>query len=896
MNREQILFVVTLVTVGLLAWLRVSDGPARTRVPSARSMEAATVDLPALVRDGRLESDRGRTGVRERPLFAPPRELLPLDPLVLPPPPLPLLSVLRPSVRPSLQGAAARAYRVRPEDLGSLSLEGGDGAGLAPLGNGGLVGGLLDDLTEALDAATDPSSGDVADLSDTVLETRFDWLVRLGMSRRIYGHILNDDPHGLRDRPLDDLTLQQVSERHGGPLGLPFTVPRDEVERFGLAETFENVYRFASRELGSGPGSSSARRALAAEMLAAWPEQPQALDFALAEGRAALDASPRDTNAARLLAAILRRARDVEGELAIYRGAVEAGWADAGLYAGYARLVADMGLPERAGELLDESAGVSRGSAEVSFVRGLLAAQSGRTSEALAALKSATQFSVDVPFDDGEVALAYGGVLMAAGRLDDARREASRLLLEDAGAVGALRLLAATHAAEDDLGTASETLGSALALAPDDASVLTDAGVLAWRSADGAGALRLLGRARDLDPYRAAAPTLAMGFLHEDAGLPEVARELYGQVLLAEPGHPEALYRLGRNQRRDGDPSGAVSTLREALRLSGPDVLLLLELARASVDRGRFHEAQRYLREAERLEPDNGEVQWALGLAALRAGDAFGARSPLEQAVTLGQPGAHVALAVAAYRRGEEDDALDHLGEVEKAFAGRGDDPQALYAAEQEARIRRNRARRQWLDHFGRSTLQRGWTEHQWDGSPRVFLDDGALLIEGRMERTRETERPGVSRPVDGRGFFGVQGEVVNGEIGAARTGLSLSYRAVKGARGSQAKARLDIWVDADGAVRMSVLDNFDRLIRDAEPVGGVVVPRGAPALLGVERVDDKTGAYVFTLDGRTVGAPVELKSLRGFDRTFDLELWAEAAPGGRVSASVSLVRIVQAP
>jgi Flp pilus assembly protein TadD len=252
---------------------------------------------------------------------------------------------------------------------------------------------------------------------------------------------------------------------------------------------------------------------------------------------------------------------------------------------------------------------------------------------------------------------------------------------------------------------------------------MTDAGIVAWLLRDGDTARRHFEQARDADPFRAVSPTLALGFLYEDAGRLETARDTYAEALALQPGHPEALYRLGRNQRLDGDPEGAVSTLREALRLSGPEVLLLLELGRASMDRGRHEHALRYFREAERLEPDNAEVQWYLGLASVLAGDTLSARAPLEAAVKGGLGGAHAALGVASYRRGDTQSALDHFDEVAKAYAGRAGDAQAVYAATQVARVRDNLSKRQWLDRFGRSSLQRGWEEHMWDGSAHVALD-----------------------------------------------------------------------------------------------------------------------------------------------------------------------------
>jgi len=256
-----------------------------------------------------------------------------------------------------------------------------------------------------------------------------------------------------------------------------------------------------------------------------------------------------------------------------------------------------------------------------------------------------------------------------------------------------------------------------------------------------------------------------------------------------------------------------------------------------------------------------------------------------------------VGLGVTAYRRGDAEAAIDHFDEVAKAYADRPDDPQAAYAAEQVARIRDNLSKRQWLDRFGRSSLQRGWTEHMWDGSPRVEGDREGERIVGKLEKPREDERPGITRQVDGRGFFQAQAEVSTGAAASdTRVGLSLTYAQPKGAQGRLPKARLEIFADTDGQVRVSALDNFDTTVLSGQPLAGVTVPHGESVLLGIERVDDVAGRFAFTVGGQRVGAPVELKSLRSFRNPFELSVWAEAPPGRLVDGLISLVRIVQAP
>ena len=303
----------------------------------------------------------------------------------------------------------------------------------------------------------------------------------------------------------------------------------------------------------------------------------------------------------------------------------------------------------------------------------------------------------------------------------------------------------------------------------------------------------------------------------------------------------------------------------------------------------------RYAREAERLEPADPVVAWELGLTQLAAGDVRGCVAPLERAVGGGARGAHAALAVAAYRRGEVTAARHHLDEVAKALAGRSEDPLARWSVATAAAIDENLARRQWVDRFGRSSLQRGWTEHAWDGSPVVRSEGGPVIVTGLMERPRENERPGLSRAVDGRGFHAAQAELAVQAGAETRAGLSLTFSQAKGAQGRQPKARLSVWIDVDGRVRLSVLDNFDTVLHEGLELGPVV-EAGVPLRLGIERSDALNGRFVFTVDGRRTGPEVELKALRDFRNVFELAVFAEAAPGRRADAVISLVRIVQAP
>jgi len=902
--REALVGIGAALVLGLLSWRDVADAYQRTRAPAPTRTAPAELARPPEVL---LHPASAAPGERDRPAFAPPRELLPLDALDLPLPPLPPLSIVRPAFSPAPVGSAARAERVPASSLGRLQLTPDAGASDAAGGDGGLSASPTSPGGNPTPspAGTAPGgkgggatpAGSGADASASAASL-YDWVVRTGSVNRHFGRIHNDDPHGLAQRLGEAIRFQDVSLRNGAPVGAPYTIPRDEVSEFGLALTFENRYLAASRALGTGVGAADERMDLVQQMLQAHPMEPRALEFATREAQLAVAAGGRDAAPRRLLARVLAKTQDLEGELAVYQDSMADGVLDAALLADYARFLLRLGLSERAAVILEQARGQRLASAEVRLTRGLLLQAEGRWEEALTAFREAEQVGFQPPFAErqrDELLLLTGRAELALGRADEALRLARRVLLANPADSGALQLQGAAQAALGDLESAAEAFRTALVSDPTNGELLTNAALVAWARGDGPSAVRLAEQARDVDPYRALAPTVVLGFLHEDAGELERAADYYTEALVGEPGQPQALYHLGRILRLAGDPEQAGQQLRLALRLGGPHVLLLCELGRAARDSGDPAVAARYFREALRLEPGNAEVLANLGLAYLEAGDLVSTLEVLQQAVAAGDGASHAGLGVAHYRRGDQQVALEHFDEVQRAFAGRADEPPALYAAAQAAAIRDNLAKRQWVDRFSRSTLQHGWDEHQWEGSPRLLLDGQALHISGEMRQTRTDEHAGVSRSLDGKGFVSATAELT-ALAGSSRYGIALTYRQLRGGSGRQPKTRLELWVDSDGVLRHSVLENYDSLLVDAQPLAGISVPPGTPVRLGIERLDASKGSFRFLVDGRPVGETLELKSMRNFTNAFDLELYGEAPPGRQCDVVLSLVRIVRFP
>ncbi|MFT7464822.1 MAG: tetratricopeptide (TPR) repeat protein [Pseudohongiellaceae bacterium] len=913
-HRQQLVFIVVLLVVGFLTWLKIDDGYTPLRVPRAAAFEErALVVPPAVVLESLADDVAGQLGElgRGRSAFAPPRDLLPMSPLVLPALPVPAVPVMRPTVATAMTGEAGRIYRLPSESLGALMLSDSNFEEAQGLGGVGQIGDVDDEARSSASAATtsagarlSPGDQNEDDQSQVDHGLRYDWVQRIGSQTRLYGRLLNDDVYGLLERPTEVLIFQQITTRTGRPLGVPFEFDRAlDVEIFGLARTFSNLYHLESRRLGQGAGSVAARSDLALAMLAAADREEEALSFATSEARLAYAASPLDPKTMRLLATVLHRAHDVEGELQVYRDGQRDNTLDGVLLAEYAGLLLELGLSQRADVVLGQAEASSSTAAEIDYQRGRQALLQGDHALALASFEKAAAGSFSAPFREGqrhEASLAYGRALVSMGRLDQAEREAERLLsqadAESQTDVDALGLRGAVFAARGQWSQAAESFSLGLLEASENHSLMADSAIVAWRLGEGDRALELLDRAVVAGPASAFVPLLAMGFIHEDGGDHSAAREFYHRALRLQPDDPRGLLRLGRLERLDGDPEASRTSLRLALRLGGPSVLLLSELGLSAMLLGKGVEAGDDFSEALRLEPDNGLARWLLGLAQLRQGDVLSAVDTLREATAAGQAGAHGALAVAYYQLGNAEAALDEFDEVSRAFAGDEDHPVARYAQEQAAAIRDNLSKRQWVDHFGRSSLQRGWIERQWDGSPSLSHALGeALVIAGRMEKPRDDERPGVTRVVEGRSFLSAEIEASDQSGGNSRFGLSLTLKQVKGVLGQLPKARLEIWVDESGQVRLAALDNFETIVLPGDAVPELLVPPGTSVHLGIERIDGTTGTYGFLVDGRRVGSPVTLKALRDVRRnTLHLDLFGEAAPGRVCQVDVTRARIVR--
>ena len=157
---------------------------------------------------------------------------------------------------------------------------------------------------------------------------------------------------------------------------------------------------------------------------------------------------------------------------------------------------------------------------------------------------------------------------------------------------------------------------------------------------------------------------------------------LFAEYLAIQAGHanmPSVQLQLGLFHSARADSAAAEAAYREALRLNPqliPGHLNLADLLRAS---GRDEEARAQLERARSIAPESGEVLYALGLSAIRAGDSEQALALLEDAAERERDGTRhrYVYAVALHDLGDPRAAVRALRSLNREVPG---NPEVLLA------------------------------------------------------------------------------------------------------------------------------------------------------------------------------------------------------------------------
>jgi len=166
------------------------------------------------------------------------------------------------------------------------------------------------------------------------------------------------------------------------------------------------------------------------------------------------------------------------------------------------------------------------------------------------------------------------------------------------------------------------------------------------------------------------AALLQQALAHHQAGRLEAAAAAYRQVLAAQPGHAEALHRLGLIAYQQGRPADAVRLIGQAIAQDGAAPGMHSNLGLALADLGRHAEAVASYDRALALRPDHVGALSNRGIALRLSGRPAEAAASLRRALAL---------------RPDLVEAHSNLGQ---ALADLGDLPEALACHERAIALR----------------------------------------------------------------------------------------------------------------------------------------------------------------------------------------------------------------
>jgi len=158
-----------------------------------------------------------------------------------------------------------------------------------------------------------------------------------------------------------------------------------------------------------------------------------------------------------------------------------------------------------------------------------------------------------------------------------------------------------------------------------------------------------------LDPALAQSPRdlrliTARAYVLEKAGRAAEAVTWLTRALAAQPRAERLRFSLGVAQERAGDRAGAIRTMQSILEGAPDDAEAMNFVGYSWAEKGeRLDEAEKLVRRAVDLEPDNGSYLDSLGWILFQRGDLPGAISTLERAEALAGP---------------EPTILEHLGDA----------------------------------------------------------------------------------------------------------------------------------------------------------------------------------------------------------------------------------------
>jgi len=897
LNKEQILFLLTLAVLGAMTYFSMDDryhSVSFRGTPKALELE----ELPPWSEIQFADADAEFFSREGRNIFAPPRDWLPLDPLIMDAPQDLDLAAVGPMTRPGPGECAFDIYHWLPGRSSVLEGEPENpvaGEGELPVDEDALEEEEEDDTGSSGLIEFDFEGEEIEEDPEAALMACYDWIRINGQMGRIFGYILNDDKYSLTDlQNRDSVRFELVSTDSGKSMGV-HDYTRDLIQEFGFADTVVNRIELAIRKINFNAGNLATIHEKALWCLSLSEEDKKAVEYAEQLVKKAVELDPLSKESYCLLADIYKQAFDTENRLKILRSAIDRRLKAPGVYVRYGRLLRQYDMNDAALGAYLEAEHIEPRYAEALACRAELAYDSGDYARALDLYGEAWRSPSWRSEMKMKVLLGEGRCLLALNRLDECANKTSRAVNLDEENGDAWSLKGGLALAKGEIEDSEEAFRRAEELMPDLSDPVSNLGIALFRKMDREGALKKFEEAAAMDPYNSCRPTAAAGFLYECLGEDEQASTAYKNAVTIDPRDFYAIYLLGRDLRKRGDLEAAIPMLKKALQLNGGMREILGELGHSCLLSGLYEDSSFYFEEYLDRGTSGYRLFYLLGLALMNQGRVDDAVERFGEAIEISDknPSPFNGLAYALYTNGDVDESLEAFGRVLRLFDENSSDPRYEYAKQWMSRIEEHRRKSQWFDTFQRNEIGNEWNQYQRCG-PTIKLVNNQLVVYGNQRQDQPYERTALRRSVEGREFRVFEADLTAGGENQARMGIFVGLYISRGVQGDLTKAEVGLALEPNGSIVYNLVDRNKTLV-DWERVERERVAPGETVRLKIEVMDYEQGYIRLALDGESVlDDDLVVGSLKKCSRPVLLGIFG-SAPGSRtVHMIADNVRVVK--
>jgi len=891
LNKEQILFILCLMILGGLAYLRFDDQYNSKSVRNTRnSMDLEENPLYADIQF--VDSSMGFFTREGRNIYAPPRDWLPLEPLVLDTPPYVELMAVAPFSRPGLGASFFKSYHYLPVPASPLSVDGEGEEDTELMKAEDFAMG--DSETEGVAINLD-SIEDIEENPEAALLAIYDWIKLNDQGARIFGYIKNDNKYDLlkNDEPIK---FEMVAVKSGRVMA-PHDYQRERVGEFGFADTVVNRIELAILDINFNAGNLTTIHEKADWCISMADEEQKAIGYAVNLLERAIDLDPLSKESYNRLVDVHTMNHDRESALNVIQSALERKLNSAAIHVRYGRLLRWYKMDDKALDAFMQAEYIKPKFADSLVERAKLAYERRNYDESMRLFQEAVQS----PSWDNDlklkVIMGEGKCLLAFDRLPEALAKVQRVLKLDDMNSEAYNLKGTVLLNSGDIDGAQEAIEKAIELSENSSKYVVNLGVVLFRKGDFEGALQKFNEAIEMDPYNSSFPTAAKAFMSQCLGEEEAASSDYELAVEIDPTNFYALYLLGRDLIANGDMETAIDMLKKALRKNSKMADILSELGRACFLAGKSEDAAFYFEEYLNRDQGDFRIHYLLGLVLLNLNRIDDAITAFNKARSFtgeksANPDPYNGIAYSKYAKGEVADSINAFGEVVRTFDEGSTDPRYLYAKRWMERIEDHRRKSQWLDGFQRKEIKNNWKFKQRCG-PSISLFGNEITFQGIQRQEQPDERTSLRRSIEGREFRVFETDLCIKEENQARVGICIGTYIARGTTTVITKGEICLAVQPDGTLIYNVVDKGFNSVA-WEKITHEPIQPGVPFRMGMELIDYERGVFRITLDGQPVlDGNLVVKDFRKNSREVLVGAFSEAPGSRKIAFTMDNARVV---